>query len=335
MVAELGRREGLWLLGSTAAAWPTTVWTQPQPGRQRKVGVLLGLADDSEARARVNVFERRLQDLGWKIGQDLHVEYRFAAGSADSMRNSAEELVGLRPDVILGHSTPVVTALVQASRTVPIVFVVVSDPIGSGFVTSMARPGGSITGFTNLQDTITGKHLSILNEIVPKLVRVALMYNPDSATQSGAYYMGAFIDSAKEVGVAPIRAKVRTPADIERIISELGDQSGSGLIIMPDNFTTVQRKVIVGLAARYRIPTIYPYRYFADEGGLLSYGVDVMDLFRRAPEYIDRILRGANPGDLPVQAPTKFEMVVNLGTAKALGVSIPKILLASADAIIE
>jgi putative ABC transport system substrate-binding protein len=321
-------------LGGSALS-PAAAWTQPLRERQRKVGVLIGLADDSEARARVNVFERRLQELGWNVGQDLQVEYRYTAGSADRMRSSAEELVALQPDVILGHSTPVVTALAQAGRTVPIVFVVVSDPIGSGFVTSMARPGGNITGFTNLQATITGKYLSILNEIVPKLLRVALMYNPLSATQSGAYYMGAFIDSTKEVGVAPISAKVRTPAEIERIMSKLADQPGSGLVVMPDNFTTVHRKLIVALAARHRIPAIYPYRYFAEEGGLLSYGVDVMDLFRRASEYVDRILRGANPGDLPVQAPTKFEMVVNLRTAKVLGVTIPKILLASADAIIE
>ena len=334
MAADLGRRQLLQLLGSAAAMSPLAARAQPRT-QVRTVGVLMGLANDPEAQARTQTFEKVLEKLGWTVGRNLRVEYRFAAGNAERLRTYAQQLVALRPDVIVGHSTPVVTALARATRTVPIVFVVVSDPIGSGFVTSMARPGGNITGFTNLQATITGKYLSILSEIVSKLANVALMYNPTSATQSGAYYMRAFVESAKEFGVTPISAEVHTSSDIETIIADLGNKSGSGLVVMPDNFTTLNRKLIVSLAARHRLPTVYPYRYFAEAGGLLSYGVDVMDLFRRAPAYVDRILRGANPGDLPVQAPTKFEMVINLRTAKALGVTVPKILLAGADALIE
>jgi putative ABC transport system substrate-binding protein len=303
--------------------------------RVPKIGFLMGLANDAEAQARINAFEEELQREGWLPGRDVQIEYRFAAGDARRMQVFAKELVDLNPNVIVGHSTPVVAALAQATRSIPIVFVVVSDPIGSSFVASMARPGGNITGFTNLQATISGKHLSILKEIIPGLAGVALMYDPTSATQAGAYYMGAFLKSAIEFKVAPILAKVHNPHDIEKVMAELGGQAGSGLVVMPDNFTTVHRKLIVSLAAQFRIPTVYPYRYFADEGGLLSYGVDVTDLFRRAPQYVSRILRGADPGELPVQAPTKFELVINIKTAKALDLVVPKILLASADALLE
>ena len=295
----------------------------------------MGLADDNEAQNRAKVFEQGLAKKGWVIGQNLRIEYRFAAGNAERMLSFSRELVGLRPDVILGHSTPVVAALLQATRTIPIVFVVVSDPIGSGFVSSMAQPGGNVTGFTNLQATISGKYLSMLREIMPRLTRVAIMYNPDSATNAGEYYLPPFMASASEFNLTPIAAEVRDAAEIETIMADLGSASGSGLIVMPDNFTTLYRELIVSLAARARIPAIYPYRYFVDEGGLLSYGVDVLDLFSRAPDYVDRILRGAKAADLPVQAPTKFELVINLKTARALGLAVPRILLAGADALIE
>ena len=213
----------------------------------------------------------------------------ISAGDEDLTHSFAKELAGLHPDVIIGHSTPVVAALLQATLTIPIVFVVVSDPIGSGFVTSLARPGGNVTGFTNLQATITGKYLSILRLLVPNLTRVAIMYNPKSATNSGKYYFPSFMEAAKQFHVTPIATEVHSTTEIETALTDFGTVPGSALIVMPDNFTSLNRKLIVAQTERLRIPTIYPYRYFVDEGGLLSYGVDVPDLFRRAPNYVDRI----------------------------------------------
>lgn len=301
----------------------------------RTVGVLMGLANDEETRARIAAIEQGLAKRGWIVGKNLHLEYRFANGEGARMLSLAKELVALHPDVIIGHSTPVVAALHQVTQTIPIVFVVVADPIGSGFVRSIARPGGNITGFTVLQATITGKYLSILRELEPQLSRVAVLYNPESVPGGGTAYMPAFVQSAEEFNVTPITAVVQNTKDVERAMIDLGSTPGSGLIVFAGNFTTLYRALIISLAARLRIPTIYPYRYFADEGGLLSYGVDVLDLFRRAPDYVDRILRGANPADLPVQAPRKFELVINLRTARALRLVVPRILLAGADALIE
>jgi putative ABC transport system substrate-binding protein len=251
------------------------------------------------------------------------------------MLNLAKELVALHPDVIIGHSTPVVAALHKVTQTIPIVFVVVSDPVGSGFVASVARPGGNVTGFSVIQITITGKYLSILRELNPRLSRVALMYNPESVPGGGTSYIPTFMDSAKEFHVTPIISQVHSPSEIEVAMTDLGTAAGSALIVMPGNFTTLHRELIISLAARLRIPTLYPYRYFVDDGGLLSYGVDVLDLFRRAPDYVDRILQGAKAADLPVQAPRKFELVINMKAAGALGLAVPRILLAGADALIE
>jgi putative tryptophan/tyrosine transport system substrate-binding protein len=306
-----------------------------QAARTYTVGVLLGLANDAEAKARVQAFEQGLEREGWSVGKSLWIEYRFAGGDSNAMRAFAKDFAELKPDCILGHSTPVVMALMQATRTIPIVFVSVADPVGSGFVASLARPAGNMTGFTIFPATITGKYLSMLKEMVPQLVRVAIIYNPDSAPAAGTFFLTPFADAAKEFKVQPITAQVRNPAEIESAIAELGREPKSGLIVMPDNFTSVHRKLIISLAAQFRIPTIYPYRYFAEEGGLLSDGVDTSDLFRRAAEYASRILRGAKPADLPVRAPTKFETVINLRTAKALGIVIPRILLAGAEQVIE
>ncbi len=328
------RRQIVSLLGIAATGWPTASRGQDL-GRVCTIGVLMGLANDDEAKNRAKVFEQGLADKGWRLGQNLRIEYRFAAGNSEQMRRFAQELAELRPDVILAHSTPVVAALLDATRTIPIVFVVVSDPIGSGFVASMARPGGNVTGFTNLAATISGKYLLMLRELKPDLVRVAIMYNPDSATNAGEYYLPPFMESAGKFKLTPIPAEVHSPAEIEAAMADLAASAGSGLIVMPDNFMTLNRQLIVSLAARHRIPAIYPYRYFVDEGGLLSYGVDVLDLFRRAPDYVDRILKGANPAELPVQAPTKFELVINLKTARALDLAVPPILLAGADALIN
>jgi putative tryptophan/tyrosine transport system substrate-binding protein len=306
-----------------------------QAGRLRTVGVLMGTANDKETQTRAKVIEQGFAKNGWIVGQNLHIEYRFAGNNAESVLSLAKELVGLRPEVIIAHSTPVVAALLQATRTIPIVFVVVSDPVGSGFVASIARPGGNVTGFTVLQPTITGKYLSILRELNSRLARVAFMYNPESVPGGGATFLPSFMESAKEFHVVPVAAEVNGPADIEATMADLGATPDSGIIVMAGNFTTLHRELIISLAARLRIPALYPYRYFVDEGGLLSYGVDVLDLFRRAPEYVDRILQGAKPSDLPVQAPRKFELVINLKTARALSLVVPRILLAGADALIE
>jgi putative tryptophan/tyrosine transport system substrate-binding protein len=324
------RREFIRLLGGALAA--QAIPANAQELRVRTVGVLMGFPNDAEAKARVQAFEQGLERVGWSVGQNLRIEYRYAEGDSVRMQALAKELVDLKPDCILGHSTPVVTALMHPTRTIPIVFVSVSDPVGSGFVASVARPAGNMTGFTIFPATITGKYLSILREMMPQLARVAILYNAD---QAGSFFLSPFADAAEEFKVQPITAQVRNPAEIESAIAKLGSQPRSGLIVIPDNFTSVHRQLIISLAAQFRIPAIYPYRYFADEGGLLSYGVDTLDLFRRASEYVGRILRGADPADLPVQAPTKFELVINLKTAKALGIVIPRILLAGAEQVIE
>lgn len=331
---HLTRRQLAGLVGITLAQTPLESCGRVS-GRVRTVGVLMGLANDAEAKARIEVFEQGLTEKGWKLGQTLRIDYRFASGNDDRTHEFANQLVALRPDVIVGHSTQVTAALIQATHSIPIVFVVVSDPIGSGFVKTMARPGGNVTGFTNLEPTISGKYLSILRQIAPTVTRAAIMYNPDSATQAGEYYLPAFEEFAKKLQVTAIPAEVRSPAEIVQRMESLSGALTDGLIVMPDNFMTLNRSLIVSLCARLRVPAVYPYRYFVDDGGLMSYGVDVLDLFRRASDYVDRILRGAKPAQLPVQAPTKFELVINLKTARALGLVVPQVLLAGADALLQ
>jgi len=328
------RRAFVVFLGAALAMRPLSANAQ-QSTRLRTVGVLMGLANDEETQARAKIIEQGLAKKGWVVGQNLRIEYRFAGGDAKRMLSLAKELAGLNPDVIIGHSTPVVAALLQTTRTIPIVFVVVSDPVGSGFVASIARPGGNITGFSVMQTTIIGKYLSILRALKPQLTRVGLMYNPESVPGGGTFYMPSFMQSAKEFHVTPIEAEVHSPAQVETAMADLDIVPGSALIVLAGNFTTLYRELIISLAARLRIPAIYPYRYFADEGGLLSYGVDVLDLFRRAPDYVDRILQGAKPAELPVQAPKKFELVINLKAARALDLVVPRILLAGADTLID
>ncbi len=327
------RREFIRLLGGTLAA--QAIPASAQELRVRTVGVLMGFANDAEAKARVEAFEQSLESEGWSVGQNLRIEYRYAEGDSARMQALAKELVEPKPDCVLGQSTPVTAVLMQATRTIPIVFVAVSDPIGSGFVASMARPGGNITGFTVLHASIAGKYLEILKEMVPQLARAAIMYNPNSVPGGGTFFSRPFIESATKLKVQPITAEVHDRSEIENAVMKLGRESGSGLILVPDNFMSVHRDLIISLTAQFRIPAIYPYRYFAEAGGLVSYGVDAIDQFRRASEYVSRILRGAKPADLPVQAPTKFELVINLRTAKALGLVIPKILLAGANQLIE
>jgi putative ABC transport system substrate-binding protein len=330
----ISRRRFVAMLGTIAGLSPTMVHAQ-NSSRVRTVGFLLGLADDAEARGRIQAFEEALKRDGWTLGQNIRVVYRYGAGDDTRIRGFAKELVELNPDVIVGHSTQVVKELVQATKKIPIVFVVVADPIGSGFAESFHRPGGNSTGFTNLDSGITGKMLTILKQIAPGVSAVALMFNPETAAQGGLFYWRPFEEAASAFGVKPIQARVRSAADIENVMTELGRQPGSGLILQPDNFVTVHRNLILSLAERGKIPAVYPYRYFAEAGGLMSYGVDVTDLFRRAPAYVGRILRGANPAELPIQAPTKFESVINLRTAQALKLTVPKLLLTGADGLIE
>jgi putative ABC transport system substrate-binding protein len=251
------------------------------------------------------------------------------------MRKFAHELVTLKPDCILGHSTPVVTELMKVTKSIPTVFVMISDPIASGFVTSMARPGGNMTGFTILQPTITGKYLELLREMMPRLSRAAIMYNPQSVPAAGAFFVRPFMESASAFKVKPIVAEVHSPAEIERTITELGTHSGSCLLTVPDNFLTTHRHLVIALTEKFSIPAVYPYRYFAEAGGLQSYGVDSVNMFLRATDYVSRVLRGARPADLPVQAPIKFELVINMRTARRLGLVVPRVLLAGADGLIE
>jgi putative ABC transport system substrate-binding protein len=330
------RRTFITILGGAAAAWPLAAYAQ-QSGQTRRIGFLFGGADSDpqivEAQA---AFKAALAQLGWVEGRNLQIDFRYAAADVDRMRVFAKELVALQPDVLLGHTTGVIAALKRETQSIPIVFVIVSDPVGSGYVESLARPGGNITGFINIEASLSGKWIEILKEIQPRITRAALMFNPSTATYI-KFYREPFEAAARSSGIEPIAAPVQNAADIERAFDSLGNRPDAGLVLPPDVFTTVRANLdlITSLAARTHLPTIYPYRYMVDAGGLISYGIDTVDLYRRAPVYVDRILKGAKPADLPVQLPTKFEMAVNLKTAKVLGIDIPATLLGGADAVIE
>jgi putative ABC transport system substrate-binding protein len=332
-MSGMRRREFVILLGgSAAAAWPLAAHAQ-QSNRLRVVGVLLAMApDDPEAQLRVKAFEAGLRELGWTEGRNLRLEYRWAAGDAALLRKQATELVGLAPDLILATSTPVLAALRQ-ENPLPIVFVQVTDPIGSGFVPNLARPGGSLTGFTSFEFTIGSKWLEALKHVAPAVTRVALIFNPDTAPFAHLFWQPVE-DAAPSFDVEPMQAPVRDVGEIERTVAAFARQNG-GLMVLPDVSTTNHRDLIIALAARHRLPAVYPYRYFATSGGLMSYGSDLADVYRRAASYVDRILKGAVPGDLPVQAPAKFEFVINLKTANALGLTVPPLWLGRADEVIE
>jgi putative ABC transport system substrate-binding protein len=333
------RREFITLFGGAATAHclsPLAARAQ-QSSPMRRIGVLIGLAEsDPQNQASLAAFTKALQELGWTDGRNMRIDYRWAAADVNRMRALAKELVGLQPDLIVGQTTPVVAALRRETTTIPIVFVTVSDPVGSGFVASLPRPGGNITGFINIESSLSGKWIEMLKDIVPRVTRATLMFSPETAPYF-AYYLQPFEAAARSSAVEPIAAPIHTAADIERVVASLGDRPDTGLVIMPDTFTAIRSNLdlIISLAARYRVPTIYPYRYMVAAGGLASYGIDLTDLWRRAPTYIDRILKGAKPADRPVQLPTKFELAVNLKTAKALGLDMPATLLGRADEVIE
>jgi putative ABC transport system substrate-binding protein len=330
------RRDFITLLGCAAAARPLAAHAQ-QSGQMRRIAVLLGGAEnDPQIVAGLAAFKAALGKLGWIEARNIQIDYRFAAADVDRMGVFAKELVALQPDVLVGHTTGLIAALKREAKTIPIVFFIVSDPVGSGFVESLPRPGGNITGFINIEASLSGKWIEILKEIVPRIARAALMFNPATAPYM-AFYQQPFEAAARASGIEPISAPVHTAADIERVFDSLGNRPDTGLVLPPDVFTTtkINLDLITSLAARSHLPTIYPYRCVVAAGGLISYGVDSIDLYRRAPAYVDRILKGAKPADLPVQLPTKFESAINLKTAEALGIEIPAARLAQADEVIE
>ncbi len=329
------RREFIALLGGATTAWPLAARAQSS-NRMRRIGVLMGYAEsDPEAKGFFAGFVQSLADLGWIAGRNLQMNVRWAPGSVDRMRSFAKELVELQPDVILANSTPVTAALQRETRTIPIVFAVASDPVGSGFVASLARPGGNITGFSIAEPSLPGKWMELLTEITPGLQRAAMMFNPDTAAYVSSYYLPSFEAAAQSLKVAPITARVRSDAEIEMVITSLGREPGGGLLVMPDNFMTIHRAQIISLAARNNVPAVYQLPVNVRDGGLLSYGADFADVFRRAAPYADRVLRGTMPSELPVQMPTKYIMALNAKTAKALGLTVPPTLLVRADEVIE
>jgi putative ABC transport system substrate-binding protein len=326
------RRDFIAMMGG-AMAWPLVARAQ-QLDRMRRIGVLMNLAaDDPEAQRRVFAFVQALQQLDWTDGRNVQIEHRWGGGDAGTFRKYAEELVALAPDVILATGTPVMDALQQVTRTVPIVFVTVIDPVGAGFVESLARPGGNSTGFTLFEYSISGKWLELLKEIAPGVKRVAVLR--DSAIGSGTGQLAAIQAVAPSFGVELSPVGVRDAGEIERAVSAFASTSGGGLIVTASTLALVHRELIVTLAARHRLPAVYGDRVLVTTGGLISYGPDRVDPFRRAAGYVNRILRGERPADLPVQAPTKYELAINLKTAKALGIDMPANLLARANDVIE
>ena len=325
------RRQFITLLGG-AAAWPLAARAQ----EPRRIGVLMGYAEsDREAQAWVAAFREGLQKLGWADGRNVRIDTRWAIpDDAESRQRLAKELIALQPDLILSGNTPTTAALLQQTRTIPIIFVSVSDPVGSGFVASFTRPGGNVTGFTNIEPTMAGKWLELLKEIAPRVAKVAFLFNPATAPYA-EYYLTPFKAAASSFAVEAIAARVRDTSELESVIAAQARTPNGSLVVITDSFLNVHRVEIISLAARYRLPAIYPYRLFAELGGLLFYGIDLPDNFRRAATYVDRILKGEKPGELQIQQPTKFQLVINLKTAKALGLDVPLFLQQSADEVIE
>jgi len=328
------RREFITLLGGAAAAWPLAARAE-QPERMRRVGVLMAFAETNlEAQAWIAAFLEELRKLGWIEGRNIRIDFRWAAADEEAMQRFAKELVALQPELVLSSSTPITAALLQQTRTIPIIFANSTDPVGSGFVASLPRPGGNVTGFIDNEASMVGKWLELLKEIAPRVNRVVFLFNPATATYA-EYYLNPFKAAAVSFAVEAIAAPVRDPFELESVVAAQARAPNSGLIVMPDAFMGAHRAEVTSLAAHHRLPVISPYRFYTELGGLLSYGNDILDNFRRAATYADRILKGAKPSDLPVQAPVKFELVVNLKTAKALGLDVPALLQQRADEVIE
>jgi putative tryptophan/tyrosine transport system substrate-binding protein len=329
------RRDVIALIARAAVASPIITRTWAAEGT-RLIGVLMAFREgDPEGTVWLSAFVGGLQGLGWTVGGALRMEVRWAAGSVQRRQSAAEELVGMEPDVILSHGTPVTAALQRLTKTIPIVFVTVGDPVGSGYVKSLSHPGGNLTGFIFAEAAMGGKWLELLTQTAPRIKRAAIMFNPDTAPDRGTYYMPSFEAAARSLKVDAIGVPVHGDADIDAGVVALRRQPGGGLVAMGDPFLLVHRAPIISQTARNNIPAVYFQTVFVKEGGLLSYGPDNADIFRRAAPYVDRILRGAKPAELPVQVPTKFELAINLKTAKSLGLTVPPSLLAQADEVIE
>ena len=326
------RRNFITLLGGAAAGWPLAARAQ-QAGRVREITIWMGRPNDAEGERHAAAFREALQTFGWIVGRNIRADYRWVTGDIDRTR-MAKEIVEQQPDVIVVETTVGVEALARESRTIPMIFVNVSDPIGSGFVANLAHPGGNITGFMSNEPTLGGKWPGLLKEIAPAVARVGFLFNPDTAPYAEPFLRHAQ-SAARLLGMEVAAARVRNDAEIEQAIAGIANNQGGGLIVLPESTTNARFEVIIAMAARHRVPAIYAYRYQAIAGGLISYGVDIADLFRGAAAYVDRIFRGEKPHDLPVQAPTKFQLVVNLKTAKALGLTLPTATLLRADEVIE
>jgi putative ABC transport system substrate-binding protein len=328
------RREFITLLGGATAAWPLAARAQ-QAERMRRIGVLMSFAEnDPQGQTYVAAFREGLQKLGWTDGRNIQIDYRWAALGAESMQRFAKELVSLQPNLILSSTTPTTASLLQQTHTIPIIFVNISDPVGSGFVATLPRPGGNATGFMNLEGSMAGKWLELLKEIAPRVNRVAFLFNPATATYAD-YYLNPFKAAAPSFAVEAIAAPVHDKSELESVVAAQARAPNGGLIAMPDPFLTIHRAEITSLAARYHLPAVYAFRFFTEVGGLLSYGNDQPDNYRRAATYADLILKGAKPSELPVQFPVKFDLVINLKTAKALGLDVPLLLQQRADEVIE
>jgi putative tryptophan/tyrosine transport system substrate-binding protein len=324
------RREFITLVGGTAAAWPFAAQAQ---GKMRRIGVLTNLAaHDPEGQSRLAGFLQGLQEAGWAVGRNVTTDVRWAAADVELMKRFAKELVALEPDLIFTSSTPATAAMLQATRTIPVVFALVADPVGSGFVASLPRPGGNVTGFTPIVGSLGGKWVELLKEIAPSVGRISMVFNPQMATYVEGY-LSSFKAAAASLGMEASVAPVHDMHEVELLVS--ASDPNSGLVVMTDAFTTLHRAEIVSLVVRYRVPAINWSRTFAEGGGLISYGPYLIDEYRRAASYADRILRGEKPSELPVQTPVKFELVINGKTARALGVTVPPSLLARADEVIE
>jgi putative ABC transport system substrate-binding protein len=328
------RREFITLLGGAAVTWPLAARAQ-QADRVRRIGALIGApsADNPDAQANIRAFLQVLQQLGWTDGRNVRIDIRWGAGNADDIRKYAAELAALAPDVIFASGTASVGPMLQATRTVPIVFANVADPVGAGFVDSLARPGGNASGFIQFEYSLSGKWLELLKQIAPGVTRAAVLRDP--AITSGIGQFAVIQSVAPSVGVEVSAINVRDAGEIERAVTAFARSSNGGLIVTASALAVLHRQLIIALAARHKLPAVYYRRYFVTSGGLISYGYDVVEQFRGAAGYVDRILKGATPADLPVQAPTKYELVINLKTAKALGLDVPATVLARADEVIE
>jgi putative tryptophan/tyrosine transport system substrate-binding protein len=328
------RREFITMLGGAAVAWPFAAGAQ-QLEVVRRIGVLMGFAEsDREGQIFVAAFREGLQKLGWVEGRNIRIDYRWTALDKELIQRFAKELVALQPDLILTQSTPATAELLRQTRTIPIVFALVADPIGSGFVASFPRPGGNITGFVTMEPTVAGKWLELLKETALRVTRVAMLFNPATAPYA-EYWLNPFKAAAASVAVQAIVAPVHGTSELESVVAAPAHEPNGGLIVMPDTFTTEHRSEITSLAARYRLPAVYPYRVFTESGGLLSYGDDLTDNFRRAASYVDRILKGEKPAELPVQAPVKFDLSINLKAARALGIAVAPSMIARADQVLD